>query len=114
MLERFRNIFWRILDRFPRLTVLLRLRVTLIYVFFVALSLGFVLYIFLQHEQRLYRVTFLESLSEISNIINSCDSNSLILMDELGTGTDPDAGEIRLRSNLLHGGCEHSLILATP
>jgi len=36
--------------------------------------------------------TYSAHLKEISNIIKNCDENSLILMDELGTGTDPDAG----------------------
>jgi DNA mismatch repair protein MutS2 len=57
--------------------------------------------------------TYSAHLSEISNIIKNCDKNSLILMDELGTGTDPDAGASLAQSAMEFILKQHSWLIAT-
>jgi DNA mismatch repair protein MutS2 len=57
--------------------------------------------------------TYSAHLNEISHIIENCDSNSLILMDELGTGTDPDAGASLAQSAMEHILKQNSWLMAT-
>ena len=57
--------------------------------------------------------TYSAHLNEISHIIKNCDSNSLILMDELGTGTDPDAGASLAQSAMEHILKQNSWLMAT-
>ena len=52
--------------------------------------------------------TFSSHITNIINIVNSADQRSLVLIDELGGGTDPDEGQALAKaivSHLLEAGC---------
>ena len=57
--------------------------------------------------------TYSAHLNEISNIINKCNAKSLILMDELGTGTDPDAGGSLAQASIEYILKQKSWLMAT-
>ncbi len=46
--------------------------------------------------------TFSSHLSNIKNILNEADEKSLILIDEIGTGTDPSEGTALAASFLIN------------
>tara|TARA_B100000941_G_scaffold290895_1_gene275665 strand:- start:1925 stop:4312 length:2388 start_codon:yes stop_codon:yes gene_type:complete len=57
--------------------------------------------------------TYSAHLNEISSILKNCDQDTLILMDELGTGTDPDAGASLSQAFLEHTLDKQSWLIAT-
>ena len=57
--------------------------------------------------------TYSAHLNEISSILKNCDQDTLILMDELGTGTDPDAGASLSQAFLEHTLDRQSWLIAT-
>jgi DNA mismatch repair protein MutS2 len=57
--------------------------------------------------------TFSSHLSNINNILNSADSDSLILLDEIGTGTDPSEGSALATAILLVIRDKHATAFAT-
>jgi DNA mismatch repair protein MutS2 len=57
--------------------------------------------------------TFSSHLSNIKNILDSADDKSLVLLDEIGTGTDPAAGSALAASILLTLLEKNSIVLAT-
>lgn len=57
--------------------------------------------------------TFSSHLSNIKNILSSADSNSLVLLDEIGTGTDPSEGAALAISVLLSLHKKHALVFAS-
>ena len=57
--------------------------------------------------------TFSSHLSNINHILESASSNSLILLDEIGTGTDPAEGSALAAGILIHLEEKKSLVFAT-
>ncbi len=57
--------------------------------------------------------TFSSHLSNIKNILNEADENSLILIDEIGTGTDPSEGTALAASFLIKMQEKKSIVIAT-
>lgn len=57
--------------------------------------------------------TFSSHLSNIKNILNEADNNSLILIDEIGTGTDPSEGTALATSFLIKMQEKKSIVIAT-
>lgn len=57
--------------------------------------------------------TFSSHLLNIKNILNNADENSLILLDEIGTGTDPNAGSAIATATLIQLRDKGASILAT-
>ncbi len=57
--------------------------------------------------------TFSSHLSNINHILESATSNSLILLDEIGTGTDPAEGSALAAGILIHLEEKKSLVFAT-
>ena len=57
--------------------------------------------------------TFSSHLSNIKNIISVCDKKSLVLLDEIGTGTDPSEGSALATATLLQLHEKESTVLAT-
>ncbi len=57
--------------------------------------------------------TFSSHLSNINDIINSASKNSLILLDEIGTGTDPAEGSALAAGILVYLKQKQSLVFAT-
>lgn len=57
--------------------------------------------------------TFSSHLTNIKNIINEADESSLILIDEIGTGTDPSEGTALAASFLINMKEKNSLVIAT-
>ena len=57
--------------------------------------------------------TFSWHIGNIVRIINSATSNSLVLLDELGTNTDPGEGSALGRSILLHFSSQRTMTVAT-
>ncbi len=57
--------------------------------------------------------TFSSHLSNINMILNSADSNSLVLLDEIGTGTDPAEGSALAASVLISLRDKQSTVFAT-
>ena len=57
--------------------------------------------------------TFSSHLSNIKNIIDSADSNSLVLLDEIGTGTDPAEGSALAAATLISLRNTSSTVFAT-
>ena len=57
--------------------------------------------------------TYSAHLNEISHITDQCDENTLILMDELGTGTDPDAGASLSQAIMEHMLYKKAWLIAT-
>ena len=55
--------------------------------------------------------TFSAHISQISEIINRCHANDLLLLDELGTGTDPKEGEALALAVTKYIESKHSLAL---
>ncbi len=55
--------------------------------------------------------TFSAHISQISEIINVCHANDLLLLDELGTGTDPKEGEALALAVCKYIESKHSLAL---
>ena len=57
--------------------------------------------------------TFSSHLKNIKEIINVTDKNSLVLIDEIGTGTDPAEGSALAASTLIRLRDKNSLVFAT-
>lgn len=57
--------------------------------------------------------TFSSHLTNIKSIIDEADSNSLILIDEIGTGTDPSEGTALAASFLVELLKKHALVIAS-
>src|SRR5690554_3516030 len=57
--------------------------------------------------------TFSSHLSNINNILSSADKNSLVLLDEIGTGTDPTEGSALAAAVLLMLRNKKALVFAT-
>lgn len=57
--------------------------------------------------------TFSSHLSNINEILNEADNDTLVLLDELGTGTDPTEGAALATSILLEFNESKSVVLAT-
>ncbi|GAB1348410.1 endonuclease MutS2 [Ignavibacteriales bacterium] len=57
--------------------------------------------------------TFSSHLSNIKNILQIADERTLVLIDEIGTGTDPDSGAAISRSILLELNKKGSLVFST-
>ncbi|MGE5431464.1 MAG: endonuclease MutS2 [Syntrophomonadaceae bacterium] len=57
--------------------------------------------------------TFSSHLSNIKNILDSADENSLVLLDEIGTGTDPAEGAALATAVLVSLQKKKSIVLAT-
>ena len=57
--------------------------------------------------------TFSSHLSNIKNILNEADEKSLILIDEIGTGTDPSEGTALATSFLINMSNKKSIVVAT-
>ncbi len=57
--------------------------------------------------------TFSSHLSNISSILNQASEDSLILLDEIGTGTDPAEGSALASGILIHLSQKKSLVFAT-
>lgn len=55
--------------------------------------------------------TFSAHISQISEIVNRCKANDLLLLDELGTGTDPKEGEALALAVTKYIESKHSLAL---
>jgi len=57
--------------------------------------------------------TFSSHLSNIKKILEECDESSLVLIDEIGTGTDPSEGTALAASFLIKMEERNSLVIAT-
>jgi len=57
--------------------------------------------------------TFSSHLSNIKNILSKADSNSLVLIDEIGTGTDPSEGTALAAASLIKLNEANSTVFAT-
>ncbi|MCB9218983.1 MAG: endonuclease MutS2 [Ignavibacteriales bacterium] len=57
--------------------------------------------------------TFSSHLNNIKNILNEADQNSLILIDEIGTGTDPSEGTALAASFLIRLKEKNSVVIAS-
>ncbi|MFO7447441.1 MAG: endonuclease MutS2 [Ignavibacteriaceae bacterium] len=57
--------------------------------------------------------TFSSHLSNINNILNSSDKDSLVLLDEIGTGTDPAEGSALATAVLIHLRDKQATVFAT-
>ena len=57
--------------------------------------------------------TFSSHLSNIKNILDNADEKSLILIDEIGTGTDPSEGTALATSFLINMSNKDSIVIAT-
>jgi DNA mismatch repair protein MutS2 len=57
--------------------------------------------------------TFSAHIKNLSDIITTCDDRTLVLLDELGTGTDPDAGSAISRALLEYFLLSKTFVIAT-
>ena len=57
--------------------------------------------------------TFSSHMAKLTDMVNKASSKSLVLLDEIGGGTDPSEGEAIAMSALHHFNDVHSLVIAT-